>query len=87
MGFKVGLFLGILAGAAAAAVLAKPRPALAPSQERSAVSPASPATPLKDTLDQVRRRASEALDAAYEAAQETEEELRRQYERTSRRET
>lgn len=99
MGIRKGLFLGLLAGSAIASALTKKRRAEAPA-EGALPQPASDAVhavgetagpmaanPLKDTLDLVKRRAEEAIDAAHEAQEQTEAELRRQFDEARRKQS
>jgi len=88
MGLRRGLFLGILAGAAAAAVMKARRaeaptgPALTePGPEPEAAGAASD---LKNTLDRIKRQAEQALDAAHAAREEKEAELQRQFDEAKR---
>jgi hypothetical protein len=74
------LFL-LLAGAAVAAALSKVRRAEAPA-ESGGVSPTAgepSAGDLKATLDRIRRRAQEALDAAHEAQEAKVAEMQRKF--------
>lgn len=93
MGIRRGFVVGFLVGTCAAALLSKARRAEAPSEAPPAtMEPETPRPPaeaeevagrapvlLKETLEQVKRRAEEAVDAAHEAQQEKEAELRRQF--------
>ncbi len=76
---KLGIFLGVLAGSAAAGVLLKTKraeaPGVAPAPANETEKP-----PLKEALDRVRQRANEAIEAAQRASDEKESELRGRYE-------
>ena len=81
MGFIGGLLVG-LAASTAILKLARPSVAEAPGGNEASRWQSAPA-PLRETLEHVKQRASEAIDAAQEAAQQTEEQLRREYGRAA----
>ncbi len=82
MGFKTGVFLGLVVGAALAAVFGRKMVAEAPTDEEPYPA-ASGAQALREAIERLRQRASQALEAAHEAADEKEAELRRRYRQLS----
>jgi hypothetical protein len=73
---KLGLFLGIIAGAAIAFVLGKEK-AAAPSLESTANEAPGDAS---GVVDKLRGQVKEAIDAGRGAADEKEAEMRRRFE-------
>jgi hypothetical protein len=83
MGIRKGFFLGFLAGAAINSLLSRSKRAEAPGLDQAAREGERPASPLRETLERIRRHADDAINAAHEAAEEKEAELRRRlYEAT-----
>jgi hypothetical protein len=78
-----GIIFGLLAGTGIAALLARPKTAEAPGADAPTAEP-SPAIPpdasgLKGLLQSLRHRAEEALEAAHQAQEQKEAELRREF--------
>jgi hypothetical protein len=91
MGIRRGFIVGFLGGAAAASLLTKARRAEAPGVTEagppSAVpgsGPSAEASGLKGTLEGLRRRAEEAIEAAHEARTEKEAQMQHQFEEAKR---
>ncbi len=87
MGLKRGIFLGFLAGSAIAAALIKSKRAEAPegASEQGAGEQDSPGFDLKRTIEAARRHAEEAIEAAHEAQEAREAELRQEFDQAKRR--
>jgi hypothetical protein len=75
VGFRKGFFLGFLIGSAIASLKGSTGTAEAPGIQGA--TGRSPVDSLRSTIDSVRARAREALEAAHEAQDETEQELNR----------
>ncbi len=91
MGIRRGFIIGFLGGAAAASLLTKSRRAEAPglteAGAESAVRGSGPsveASGLKGTLESLRRRAEEAIEAAHEARTAKEAEMQHEFDEAKR---
>ena len=83
---RLGFFLGFLIGAAVASALSKAERGEAPPSPREAARKLEAGVPAaRDAIEQFKQQAREAMDAAREAADEKEAEMRRQFEESTRR--
>ncbi|MPZ48549.1 MAG: hypothetical protein GEU75_04420 [Dehalococcoidia bacterium] len=85
---RLGFFLGFLIGAAVASVLGKVEHGEAPAVEEAAQKleseiDAATESP-KNALGQLKQHAREAMDAAKEAADEKEAEMRKAFEQSTK---
>lgn len=77
MGFRRGFFLGFLIGSAAASLTRGTKRVEAPVGGSEAAREHN--DPLRTTLDHIRHRADEAIEAARAEAEEKERALRRRF--------